>query len=97
MLKFSMKITREEVQRSLLLARLNFGEGRNFADGAADIFRVHGKTPAPRHGEGGAARPRRGRGHRFREDRHHKPQAEKLLANAQAREKTFIKVPKIIE
>ena len=95
-----MKITREEVQRVALLARLQLSpEEENVLTKQLDnILEYMEKlkqldtekvTPLAHVVDIVNA---------FREDRVvHAPQPEKLLTNAPTREKTFFKVPKIIE
>jgi aspartyl-tRNA(Asn)/glutamyl-tRNA(Gln) amidotransferase subunit C len=95
-----MKITREEVQRVALLARLQLSaeEEISLTEQLDKILEYMEKL---RQLDTEKVEPL---AHvvdvvnAFREDRAvNKPQAEKLLANAPARERTFIKVPKIIE
>jgi len=95
-----MKITREEVQRVALLARLQLSaeEETSLTDQLDHILgymeklqQLDTETVEPLAHAVDVVNA-------FREDRAvNRPQAEKLLASAPAREKTFIKVPKIIE
>jgi aspartyl-tRNA(Asn)/glutamyl-tRNA(Gln) amidotransferase subunit C len=95
-----MKITREEVERVALLARLQLSpEEENQLTEQLDkilghmekLQRLDTENVEPLAHVVDIVNA-------FREDRVvNEPQPEKLLANAPAREKTFIKVPKIIE
>ena len=95
-----MKITREEVQRVALLARLQLSpEEETLLTEQLDKILQHMETLNRIDTEN--VEPL---AHvvdivnAFREDRvTNEPRPEKLLANAPAREKTFFKVPKIIE
>ena len=95
-----MKITREEVQRVALLARLQLSpEEENLLTEQLDKILQYmekldrldtAKVEPLAHAVDVV--------NAFREDRvTNEPEPEALLANAPAREKTFIKVPKIIE
>ncbi len=95
-----MKITREEVERVALLARLQLSpEDESRLTEQLDkilgymekLQQLDTKNVAPLAHVVDMVNA-------FREDRAvNEPEPEKLLANAPAREKTFIKVPKIIE
>lgn len=95
-----MKITREEVQRVALLARLQLSpEEENLLTEQLDkilqymesLNRLDTENVEPLAHAVDVVNA-------FREDRVvNRPQADRLLANAPGREKTFFKVPKIIE
>lgn len=95
-----MKITREEVQRVALLARLQLSpeeENRlteqldNILEYMEKLDRLDTEKVEPLAHALDAVNA-------FREDRvTNEPDPGALLANAPAREKTFLKVPKIIE
>jgi aspartyl-tRNA(Asn)/glutamyl-tRNA(Gln) amidotransferase subunit C len=95
-----MKITREEVQRVALLARLQLSpEEENqlteqldkILDYMEKLKQLDTEKVEPLAHVVDIVNA-------FRQDRVvNVPQPEKLLANAPAREKTFLKVPKIIE
>ena len=95
-----MKITREEVQRVALLARLHLSPQEvELLTAQLDKILLYmdklnqldtEKVEPLAHAVDVV--------NAFREDRVvHKPQPDSLLANAPAKEKTFFKVPKIIE
>jgi aspartyl-tRNA(Asn)/glutamyl-tRNA(Gln) amidotransferase subunit C len=95
-----MKITREEVKRVALLARLQLSDEEEIRlTGQLDkilqyMEKLGGLDTADIEPLAHAVDITNA----FREDRvTNEPQAEALLANAPDREKTFIKVPKIIE
>ncbi|MGH7766485.1 MAG: Asp-tRNA(Asn)/Glu-tRNA(Gln) amidotransferase subunit GatC [Candidatus Binatia bacterium] len=95
-----MKITREEVQRVALLARLQLSAEEEISL-TEQLDRILQYMEKLQQLDTEKVEPL---AHvvdvvnAFREDRAvNAPQPEKLLANAPAREKTFLKVPKIIE
>ena len=95
-----MKITREEVRRVALLARLQFSpEEEALLTGQLDAIleymeklnRLDTEKVEPLAHAVDIVNA-------FRDDRvTHEPQPENLLANAPAKENSFFKVPKIIE
>lgn len=95
-----MKLTREEVQRVALLARLELSpEEENLLTEQLDkilqymeaLDKVDTASVEPLAHAVDIVNA-------FREDRvTNEPRPEKLLANAPAKERTFFKVPKIIE
>lgn len=95
-----MKITREEVRRVALLARLELSaeEEARLTDQLDNILQYMDKLERLDTSGVDALAHAVDVVNAFREDRvTNEPQAEALLANAPDREKTFLKVPKIIE
>ncbi|HEX9445776.1 MAG TPA: Asp-tRNA(Asn)/Glu-tRNA(Gln) amidotransferase subunit GatC [Candidatus Binatia bacterium] len=95
-----MKITREEVQRVALLARLQLSpdEENRLTEQLDKILQYMEKLDRLDTEKVEPLAHAVDVVNAFREDRvTNEPRPEVLLANAPAREKTFIKVPKIIE
>jgi aspartyl-tRNA(Asn)/glutamyl-tRNA(Gln) amidotransferase subunit C len=95
-----MKITREEVRRVALLARLQLSEEEEVSvtEQLDKILLYMEKLGRLDTGNIEPLAHAVELVNAFRADRvTNEPQAEALLANAPDREKTFIKVPKIIE
>ena len=95
-----MKITREEVRRVALLARLQLTpEEEELLTGQLDAILSYMETlDRPDTEKVEPLAHAVDVVNAFREDRVvHEPQAEELLANAPAKENSFFKVPKIIE
>ena len=95
-----MKITRDEVKRVALLARLELSadEENRLTEQLDSILQYMEKLGALDTANVEPLAHAVEIANAFREDRvTNEPQAEALLANAPDREKSFLKVPKIIE
>jgi aspartyl-tRNA(Asn)/glutamyl-tRNA(Gln) amidotransferase subunit C len=95
-----MKITRDEVKRVALLARLELSEEEEnrLTEQLDSILQYMEKLGALDTANVEPLAHAVDIANAFRADRvTNEPQAEALLANAPDREKTFLKVPKVIE